>query len=167
MLEYLKPLPRHGARLMLLALAMLGAAVWLAVLAQAERDRVSDFIGQERTLRWANKPKAAPKLSKAETEDLKRWAALKAERGFQWEPVFKAVERAGNSDIELLAFQPDKAGRRIILRGEGKDGLAVVEFIERLSAQKALKEVHLTRQKRTQRGTLTTMGFEIKAVLAV
>lgn len=68
--------------------------------------------------------------------------------------MFAAVERAGNADIELLAFQPDKAGLRIILRGEGKDGLAVVEFIERLGAQKALKEVHLTRQKSARRGAI-------------
>lgn len=161
--DYLKPLPRHSTKVLMLALAMLGASVWLAILAEAEYNRALELAGQEKVLRAANKPKPAPKLTKTQTEDLRRWDALKVERGFDWRPVFVAVERAGNPDIELLAFQPEKAGRRIVLRGEGKDGLAVIEFIERLSAQKALKDVHLTRQQTVLRGRLTTMAFEIKA----
>jgi hypothetical protein len=155
--NYLKPLPRHTVKLLALALLAIAISAWLAVHGQAEREKAAALMSSEKALRTANKPKAAPKLSKLQTEDLKRWNALKTERSFDWKPVFAAVERAGNADIELLAFQPDKAGRRIILRGEGKDGLAVVEFIERLGAQKVLKDVHLTRQKSTQRGRLTTI----------
>lgn len=165
MIDYLKPLPRHGAGLGLLALMMLGASIWLAILGQTERDKVSATNEQEMALRSANKPKPVLKLSKTQTEDLKRWTALKAERSFEWGPVFMAVERAGSPDIELLGFQPEKAAGRVMLRGEGKDGLAVVEFIERLGAQKVFTDVHLTRQKSTQRGRLTTMAFEIKARL--
>lgn len=80
--DYLKPLPRHGMKWMLAVLLMVGLSVWLAVLGQAERDKVISLSGQERGLRLANKPKPAPKLSKTQTEDLKRWAVLKAERGF-------------------------------------------------------------------------------------
>lgn len=81
--------------------------------------------------------------------------------------MFIAVERAGNADIELLAFQPGKAAHKLILRGEGKDELAIAEFIERLGRQKILKDVHLTRQKKMRRARLTTISFELKATLAV
>ena len=54
----------------------------------------------------------------------------------------------------------------MILRGEGRDRLAVIDFLERLSAQPALTGVHLTHQKNTARGALVTVAFEIKATIA-
>lgn len=165
MVNYLKPAARHTARLVLIALALLAASIWLALLARTEHDKAGAWSAQEKTLRSANRPKPAPALSKAQIDDLKRWNALKVERSFNWEPVFVAVERAGNADIELLAFQPDKSARQLVLRGEAKDGLAVVEFIERLGRQKVLADVHLTRQKNMPRVRMTTVAFEIKATL--
>ena len=161
--DYMKPAARHTSRAMLLALGMLATAGWLAALAYAEHESAIALATKEQAFRDANKPKPVPQLTKLQVEDLKRWSALKDERAFQWKPLFKAVERAGNEDIELLAFQPDKAGRRILLRGEGKDSLAVVEFIERLSSQNVLGAVHLTRQASLQKGRLNVVAFEIKA----
>lgn len=164
--RYLRPAPRHAVSLLTLSAVAAIAAVWLAVRSHADHEAAGMLRQQEATLRAASRSKPPPTLSKVQTEDLKRWTALKVERDFDWKPVFAAVERAGNPDIELLAFQPDKAGRRIVLRGEGRDTLAVVEFIERVVHQKALRDVHLTKQKVMQRQGLTTMEFEIKAALA-
>jgi len=165
MMDYLKPEPRHTSSLVLICVALAAVSIWLGLFAGAEHGRANTWTAQEKALRTANRPKPAPALSKTQVEDLKRWNALKAERSFNWEPVFVAVERAGNADIELLAFQPDKPARQLVLRGEAKDGLAVVEFIERLGRQKILTDVHLTRQKNIQRVRMTTIAFEIKAAL--
>ncbi|WP_426337574.1 hypothetical protein ACN9MY_15015 [Pseudoduganella sp. R-31] len=166
MTNYLKPESRHTARLVLICLALAAVSIWLGLVARAEHGRATTWNAQEKSLRTANRPKPAPSLSKTQVEDLKRWNVLKAERGFNWEPVFVAVERAGNADIELLAFQPDKPARQLVLRGEAKDGLAVVEFIERLGRQRNLMNVHLTRQKNMQRARMMTIAFEIRATLA-
>ncbi|WP_426323377.1 hypothetical protein [Pseudoduganella sp. R-43] len=165
MMNYLKPEPRHTSRLVLICVALTVVSIWLGLIARSEHGKAATWNAQEKALRTANRPKPAPPLSKTQVEDLKRWNALKAERGFNWEPIFVAVERAGNADIELLAFQPDKPARQLVLRGEAKDGLAVVEFIERLGRQRILMNVHLTRQKNMQRVRMSTISFEIKATL--
>lgn len=167
LIDYVKPAPQHSAKRIALVVAILGASFWLAFLARLESRNTIAVGKQYEVLRTESMPKALPKLSKTQTEDLNRWAALKAERSFSWEPVLVAVERAGNSNIELLAFQPDKAAHMLTLRGEGKDELAIVEFIERLGRQRILRDVHLARQKKMQRAAMTSISFEIKAMIAI
>lgn len=164
--RYLRPAARHTALLAFVALVLLMLAAWSGVRAYAERERAAALRQGVAALRAAAVRPPPPKVSRAELEMQKRWAAMRAERAFDWAPLLSAVERAGDDNIELLGFQPDKAARKVILRGEGRDRLAVVEFLERLSAQPALAGVHLTHQKNTARGGLITVAFEIKATIA-
>ena len=166
MSKYLRPQGRHGGLIAAAALVLFALAAWLGIRAYAAYERTEALQQRLDVLRAAAQRPAAPAPTRADLDTQKRWAALRAERAFSWAPLLAAVERAGDDNIELLGFQPDKTARQVILRGEGRDRLAVIDFLERLSAQPALSGVHLTHQKNTARGALVTVAFEIKATIA-
>ena len=164
--NYLQPKGRYAGLLAAVALLLLALAGWLGVQAYAAYERTEALQQRLAVLSAAAQRPAAPAPTRADLDTQKRWNALRAERAFSWTPLLSAVERAGDENIELLGFQPDKTARQVILRGEGRDKLAVIDFLERLSAQPALTGVHLTHQKNTARGALVTVAFEIKATIA-
>lgn len=164
--NYLKPPARYAGALSLIAVALCVLAAWAGTRGYQHWQRSGVLADRVASLRAAAARPAPPPPSRAEQDTGKRWAAMRAERGFSWSPVLAAIERAGNEDIELLGFQPDKAALRVALSGEGRDTLAVVDFLDRLSAQPGLRDVHLTHQKNNVRGRLATVMFEIRATIA-
>lgn len=110
--------------------------------------------------------KPVEKKSVAVLETQKKWASLRAERDFSWPEVFAAVEKAGNPEIELLAFRPDKGSRMVLLGGEARDQKALLMFINALAEQANLNNVHLTLQQRKKRDRIETVVFEIRAQIS-
>ena len=165
MSRYLKPRPRMVMPVVGAAMLAACAGVWLAVMALQQHDARAAILLKTAALRAAQvrPPEVVP--TKAETDVQKQWATLKAERDFAWSPLFGAIEKASSADIELLEFQPDKANRRVMLRGEAKDQAALVAFVDALAEQQVLKHVHLTHQKIRRRDRLQTVVFEIKAAV--
>lgn len=163
--HYLKPRMRYVSQLGLLALLLTAGAAFLCVKIYKTHERVAQNVLKIEQLQANQVPLVVPKMSRAQEEDQKRWAALKLEREFAWPPLFLAIERAGNADIELLEFHPDKASKRVILRGEARDHKALMTFLEKLESQTILKNVHLTHQENVARERLNTVTFEIKATL--
>jgi hypothetical protein len=105
------------------------------------------------------------KPTREEEEVARRWSALRAERHFSWYPIFRALERASDENVELLEFQPDKAGHRLLLRGEARDLDALTTYLDRLAAQSPIRQPYLAQQKMRMRGTQTVGAFEIRAIL--
>lgn len=127
---------------------------------QAERtEMIADRLGA------AQIRQPVPKKSRTAQEEQKRWAALKTEREFSWLSVFAAVEGAASENIELLELLPDKAAGRIVLRGEARDQVSLLTFIDALDEQDALDKVHLTHQIKKKREHLETISFEVKATM--
>lgn len=162
---YLRPRVSIGpwmaalALLLTIAVAVMGWMVW-----RQEAD-VAALRQKIALVRAATAAKPAPILSKVDIEQRKRWAQLQSERDFAWAPLFNALEAAGNPDIELLEFHPDKPGSTVVLRGEAKDEAALLDFMERLSVNPALKQVFLSHRKSRKRDRLVTVAFELKARL--
>lgn len=147
-------------------LTILAAVLVWQLLDQRAAGRVLDRrIAVARAAVAAKKPPPPP--NKAETEQNKRWAALRTERAFAWAPLFNALESAGNPDIELLEFHPDKTSSTVLLRGEAKDEAALLDFIDRLSHSPAMRHVYLSHRKLRKRDRLVTLTFELKAEIAV
>jgi hypothetical protein len=163
--RYLNPRPRYRGAVWLAAAGLLAAAgffasqAWDAHLASA---RVDEAIAQRRA---ALRPKPVPAPTRAELELQRRWASLDSERAFKWYPVFTAIEQASSDKIELLEFAPDKAARRIVLRGEARDLQALFAYVQALSEQPAFRQVYLAQQKSKSMGALTTVAFELRAQL--
>jgi len=164
--RYLRPYWHSSPWIWAAVLLLACMAAWLAgqayelhTQALETQDRVEKLLARQAELA---KFKPTPK----ELDELKRWTALKLERDFPWQKVFKAVERANSKDIELLEFQPDKRNRVIVLRGEARDLAALVSYLERLTLQAGLREVYLVHQQTVARDRLETVSFEIKATLS-
>ncbi len=163
--NYLRPRPRFVPLAIGGALALAALAIYAAGMAVEQHAQLGATEQQAERLRAAQVVRPAPLASKTEVEEQKRWAVFKAERDFSWAPLFNALQVAGNPNIELLEFQPDKAGGRIMLRGEAKDEEALIAFMEVLAAQPLFQNVHLSHRKIKRRDRLVTVAFEIKAAL--
>lgn len=166
MTRYLTAPARFSWQLWALAVVFCGLALYLGAQAYDQHEQASAAMARGDRLRAAQASRPVPKVSRLEAEEQKRWAALKVERDFAWRPLFDALEQATSTDIELLQFQPDKAGERVYLSGEARDEAALAAFLEALSAQATLKNVHLTHQENKARDRLITVLFEIKATFA-
>jgi hypothetical protein len=164
--RHLKPPMRTPLRLWVGIALATALAAFLLVLADRQYRTALRTGVQVEQLRAAQSQRPAPKPSRSEQELQKRWDAYKNERAFTWAPLFLAVERAGSTDIELLEVQPDKASRRVFLRGEAHDEKALTTYLDALASQAAFRNVHLTHQQNSERERLQTVEFEIKATLA-
>lgn len=111
----------------------------------------------------SRKPVITP--SRKELDAAKRWAALREERDFNWYRVFRAVEAVSNADIELLEFQPEKASRRLTLRGEARNLAALIAYVSALSEQPDIEQAYLANQKTRTDGVLNPVLFEVRAQL--
>lgn len=163
---YLRPRPRYGRQLWLVVALLLGATGWVGWIAYQDFEQAELLNERTDRIKVAQAATAAPRSSKLENEESKKWAVLKAERSFAWEPLFLAVERATNTEIELLEFQPDKGSHSVSLRGEARNHQALVAFLTALAAQSALHDVHLVHEQGVVRNRLETVSFEIKATIA-
>lgn len=163
--HYLKPRVRYATQFYLVAIVLTAMTIFLGVKTYQKNETATQSTLKIDQLRVSLQPKVVPKMSRAQEDDQKRWDALKVEREFAWKPLFLALERAGNNNIELLEFHPDKASKRVILRGEAMDHQALMTFLEKLESQPTLKNVHLTHQENVARERLVTITFEIKATL--
>lgn len=163
--HYLRP-PTRNFRVLLAAIigvAVLGAALSFLALRMRGTAVDTERRGDQLSALQAARPVAVERSGAQEVQ--RKWSQLKAERDFSWPEVFAAVERAGNADIELLAFKPDKGTRTILLGGEARDQKALMTFLAALAEQANLKNVHLTHQQRKKHERLETVVFEIKATI--
>ncbi|MET0265193.1 MAG: PilN domain-containing protein [Duganella sp.] len=145
-----------------LGIAMAAMAIYFAMEARHLSDQIStDHLRQEQLNKLA-RPVLQVKPSREKLDEQKRWAALSAERTFDWYPVFAGLESSSEADIELLEFVPDKTGRKMVLRGEARNIEALTDYMERLSSQPVFTHVYLVYEKARLRGTLALVEFEIR-----
>ncbi len=163
--HYLQPRLRYSWQLWSIVVFIVGAACWAGFEAFQEYQQTMRIAERTDKLRASQAKTVAPKPSKQEEADVKKWADLKAERSFAWEPLFQAVERSANAEVELLEFQPDKSSHIVSLQGETKNQKALLTFLSTLAAQPALQNVHLVHQQSVVRDRLETVSFEIKATV--
>lgn len=160
--KLLVPRPRNSALLWLIAAAALLATVQVAKNSWTELQTMRQERATLARLRsLMNAPPPRPQ-SREEKERAKRWAGLQKERDFRWYPVFLALEKANNADIELLEFAPDKVSRTFVLRGEARDMPTLLAYVEQLAVQPAFANVYLAHQKSAMREQLATQIFEVR-----
>jgi hypothetical protein len=161
----LTPWPNNARLLWCLCVVLAAAAVFVGM----DAYRLAGEAGADREryerLHKLSRPKVQIQPSRNEQEEQKRWAGLRAERAFDWYPVFLGLENSSEADIELLEFEPDKAGRKLVLRGEARNIEALTDYMERLSAQPVFGQVYLAHEKVKARGTMALVVFEIRAMI--
>lgn len=165
--RYLRPRPKVHPLVWLVPVVLLISVVALGSHAFKESSRLTALQERIQDLHAAQAVKPAPRGRKADFELQKRWTELGLERDFPWQRVFAAVERADRDTVELLEFKPEKRTQRIFLRGEARDVDALTGYLEGLADDESLSNVHLVQRQIIVRGAQTTVGFEIKARVAV
>lgn len=162
--KILRPRPQRLWLAWLVAAAVLTLTAWICTLAvheagEAQRWQVALETAQSHV---AHRP-VPPVPTRAAEDAKRRWDALAVERAFSWYPLFRALEQASSPDIELLEFLPDKAGRRLTLRGESRNLDALTAYLFALNAQSPLSEVYLAQQKTINRTGMSLLSFEVRA----
>jgi len=66
-----------------------------------------------------------------------------ARLAYPWMPLIKAIERTAGETVALLAIQPDSAAGTLILSGEAKNYLEVLNYRERLLRAPEFRDVVL------------------------
>ncbi len=145
------------------------AATWLAAGAigwdvLSAQSTVADLELRNEALQKAQAA-ARPQTTREELEAQRKWGVLQQERAFPWAQVFRAVERANDSEIELLAFHPDRRQATIVLKGEGKSAESVMRYLELLQAEPSFSQVYLSHTVNVEHGRLLTRAFEIHVKL--
>ena len=161
----LTPWPNHTRLLWCLCAILLAAAVFVGMEAHRLASEASADRARYERLHKLSRPRVQIKPSTKELEEQKRWDGLRAERAFDWYPIFRGLENSSEADIELLEFEPDKVGRKLVLRGEARNIEALTDYMDRLSAQGVFAEVYLAHEKAKLRGVLPVVVFEIRATI--
>lgn len=161
----LTPWPNNSRLVWCLCAVLATATLFVGLDALRLADEAGADTERHIRLQRLARPKVQVKLSRNELDEQKRWASLRDERAFDWYPVFLGLENSSEADIELLEFEPDKVGRKLVLRGEARNIDAVADYMERLSAQGVFAQVYLTHEKVKLRGALSLVAFEIRATI--
>jgi hypothetical protein len=159
-IELIRPRKR-GQFLWFSAISLLwlvvGTIGWSAMSVQSSAEQID---ARNAELQKA-KAVARPQPTREEAEVQRKWVALQQDRTFPWAGVFRAIERANDPEIELLAFHPDRRQATVVLKGEGKSAESVMHYLETLQAEPSFAEVYLTHTVNVERGRLGTRAFEI------
>lgn len=161
--KYLRPYQRMSAW----PWAAIGAVLVIVLATLHEMDSMLTETSELQVLaeRMRVAPSPKPRIGRAEEERHAEWSKLAEERKFNWYPVFVTLEKASSEDIELLEFRPDKANGLIILRGEARNMVGLIDYLERLSQQPLIKRVYLSHQKAGSRDAMQVVTFEIQAMM--
>lgn len=101
----------------------------------AAMDRRTERKGEAIVLSGRESPHAKKEIQKAN--------AILSEIDLPWEALFDSLEYAAGHDVALLSFQPDAAGRKVLIGGEAKNLPALLDFVGALEREPALKGAHL------------------------
>jgi Tfp pilus assembly protein PilN len=81
--------------------------------------------------------------SKAPPEEIKRANVVLEQMTVPWGILFSELEATADSDVALLAIQPDVTSRQVRITGVATTLAAVTQFVTRLEAQPHLTGVYL------------------------
>jgi hypothetical protein len=167
-LDLVRP-PQRAARAV--AWVLLVAVVLLAA-EQARRHAAAEEAAEQLTLRrellqlrssgpaGASKPASANAATQAR---LARAAPLVAHLSLPWDGLFAAIEAADSRRLALLTLEPHARDASLRLSGEAASLAEVLAYIDRLSRQPLLDQVHLAGFESAQREGAGIVVFSVQA----
>jgi hypothetical protein len=161
----LRPRPRR-TKLIIAAVLSLATAAFLLSIA-LRNQKATERAEAALQLAQRAQPRPAPrKMRPEEIEEARKWTTMRAELSFSWYPIFRALENANSTEIELLEFVPDKVGKHLVLRGEARDQAALVSYTRTLAQQPVFSKLYLAHQKIEHRQGIDVFAFEIRSEIA-
>lgn len=80
-----------------------------------------------------------------------------------WDQLFGAVEEAAGKDVALLAVQPEKTKRMVMISGEARDVAAMLAYMRRLNKAQQLSNVDLLSHQIQQQDPQKPVHFNLSA----
>jgi len=82
-----------------------------------------------------------------------------------WGAIIESVEAATTADVALLQLQPDAQQRQLRLGAEARSQQAMLEYLQRLAAARALSEVHVVNHQLQVEDPNRPVRFTVQASL--
>lgn len=109
-------------------------------------------------------PLASPAQGGREVkQEIRRANAVLSEIDLPWGTLFDSVEYATGPEVALLSFQPDAAGRTMLMGGEAKSMPALLDFVSALEREPVLKDAYLLKYEVKQDDPQRPIIFSIMA----
>ena len=147
-----------------LGLAALAATGYMAFAVDTE---LTDLQAQVSRLERKRVPVVAKRMTDQEAKrysDEIAFANGIAERlTLPWEDLFRAIEAGGAHGVAVLTLEPDAARRAIRLTGEVKSRRDMLSYVQRLSADSRLRDVHLIEYQVLAQAPGAPIRFSISA----
>ncbi len=105
-------------------------------------------------------------VERKSVEEQSRWAALDAERNFNWAVAFKAIENTLSPEIQLQEFIPDKANKTVILKCLASSRGSLTQYASALSSDPTVSKVYIVREASKVSGNGGGIAFEVKLIVA-
>jgi hypothetical protein len=164
--KLLQPRPRN----LLISWMMVIFLIVATIFAFFEAQQLGMLIKTEEIAQakaYTARQRRSARVTQIDPETTRKWQNLRAEIDFPWSEFFDVVEHATNAQVELLEMVPEKQNKAMVLRGEARDGKALLAYLSALDSAPQVREVFLTRRRSVARAELITVEFEIRATLGL
>jgi hypothetical protein len=150
---------------------LLALGVALAADVTVSYHRARDTLA-DREARWAKlggakgatRPAGAAPARAVAPEEVKFARETIRRISTPWRNLFGALESTSTGDISLLSIEPDPESGTVVISGESKDYLAVLNYVSRLEGAKTLRGVDLIRHEVRQNEPQRPVAFSVSAV---
>jgi Tfp pilus assembly protein PilN len=161
--------PSRGSRLGLLML-LLGVVAVLIVAdlaVEANRQKTESEATVSRTDRKrVPAVRAGDRDSKRTAEEMKIADSIAGRLTLPWADLFDALESSRNSNVALLALEPDLAKRILRITGEAKSKADMLAYVRKLSEDSRMLNVHLMDHQLQAQTPGEPVRFSIQASFA-
>jgi Fimbrial assembly protein (PilN) len=122
------------------------------------------IAGMDHRMQRGTMSLALPVQGSSETkQEVRKANAVMSEIDLPWEALFDSVEYAATPDVALLSFQPDAAGRTMLIGGEAKSMSALLDFVSALEREPVLKDAYLLKYEVKQDDPQRAVIFSLMA----
>lgn len=148
-----------GYVLLAVALAIAGDLVVRYQATQRELERVETANDLLSAGRRAPQPIPKARLD----EQVKNAEAVVRQLALPWALLIHALEEAATKDVAILQLQPDAQQRLLKITAEARDNDAMLEYLRKLAAAKALFRVHLLSHQVQSEDPQRPIQFSVQA----
>lgn len=162
-LDYVAP-PRRSR---LAGIALLAAAIAIAgVLFDRHRDArlALERIEARQGMLTERRPVRAAPRERLE-EEAKSAEAVLRQLALPWGAIIETVEDAATEDVAILQLQPDAQSKQLRLGAEARTQEAMLEYLRKLVAAKALANVHIVNHQVQADDPQRPIQFTVQASL--
>jgi hypothetical protein len=150
-----------GAALLVVSLVVAAGVV------ERYRDARSQLAAVEAAQGLVNLDRASTKAIPRERldEETKMVNEVVRQLGLPWARMIAAVEKASAGDVVVMQMQPDAQQRLLRLTAEAKNRQAMLQYVRRLGAERALGDVYLVRDEVRMDQPGRPIQFAVQATL--